>query len=71
LKPKQKWKSGDTIWFERRVIGKNTLDQRVKEMGKETGVEGNFSNHSLRATAVTRMFKAGLPEKQIMKRSGH
>lgn len=33
--------------------------------------EGNYSNHSLRATAITRMYDAGLQENQIMKRSGH
>ena len=57
LKPKQSWTCGSEIWFEGRAIGKNTLD--------------NYSNHSLRATAITRMYDAGLQEREIMKRSGH
>jgi hypothetical protein len=40
-------------------------------MCKEAGILGNFSNHSIRATAVTRMYESGLTEKMIMKRSGH
>jgi len=71
LKPERNCKHGDKVWFERHPIGKNMLNKRVKAMCKEAGLEGNFSNHTLRATAVTRMFKAGLAEKQIMKRSAH
>ena len=40
-------------------------------MCKEAGILGNFSNHSIRATAVTRMYESGLTEKMIMKRSGY
>ena len=29
------------------------------------------SNHSLRATSISRMYHAKVPEKQIMERSGH
>jgi hypothetical protein len=71
LKPKQSWTCGSEIWFEGRAIGKNTLDKRVKEMCSKTCKEGNYSNHSLRATAITRMYDAGLQEREIMKRSGH
>ena len=71
LKPSKNWKYSQDVWFEKRPIGKNMLDQRVKTMCKEAGIEGNFSNHSLRATSITRMYDAGVPEKQIMKRSGH
>ncbi len=31
----------------------------------------NVSNHSLRATSVSRLFEEGLSEKLIMERSGH
>ena len=39
-------------------------------MCKEAGIVGNFSNHSICATAVNRMYESGLTEKMIMKRSG-
>lgn len=52
-------------------MGHNTISKRFKQMCKDAGLEGNFSNHSGRATGITRMYKAGLPEKLIMQRSGH
>ena len=71
MRPKVKWKHGDNIWFERSPIAHNLLQNRFKELCKQAGLVGNFSNHSIRATAVTRMYQSGLTEKLIMKRSGH
>ena len=71
LKPKGNWKYGAIIWFENRAIGWNTLSKRFKEMCKDAGLVENYSNHSGRVTAVTRLNDAGVPEKAIMKRSGH
>ena len=47
------------------------LNNRFTKMCGEAGLVGNFTNHSGRATAITRMYEAGLPEKGIMERSGH
>ena len=71
LRAKRKWNYCDEIWFERTPIGHNLLQNRFKEMCKGAGLVGNFTNHSIRATAVTRIYDAGLTEKIIMKRSGH
>ena len=71
LRAKVKWNYGDEIWFERTPIGHNLLQNRFKEMCKQAGLVGDFTNHSIRATAVTRMYESGLTEKMIMKRSGH
>ena len=71
LKPKKNWSPGDNIWFEKTPIGHNLLNTRFKKMCGEAGLVGNFTNHSSRATAITRMYDAGLPEKSIMQRSGH
>ena len=44
----------------------------LKNMFREAGIfTDGKSNHSLRATATTRMIDAGLPEKVIMDRTGH
>ena len=43
----------------------------LKTMCFEAGVEGNKSNHSLRAYAATELFQAGIPEKVIQDRTGH
>ena len=43
----------------------------VKEMCSAAGIKGHKNNHSLRATAATRLFHAGIDEQLIMERTGH
>ncbi len=38
---------------------------------REAGVEGHFTNHSLRATTATRMFQKGVDEQLIKRVTGH
>ena len=71
LRARQKWKYGDELWFERSPIGHNVLQSPFKEMCRQAGLVGNFTNHSIRATAITRMYDSGLAENMIMKRSVH
>ena len=40
-------------------------------MTAEAGLEGNFTNHSLRATGATVLYDAEIPEGVIQKRTGH
>ena len=43
----------------------------IPEMFAKIGAKENYTNHSLRATAMTRMFNLGVPEKIISEKSGH
>ena len=52
-------------------MGCNVLNTMVKRMCGEAGVEGNKTNHSLRATGATTLFRASVPEKLIQQRTGH
>ena len=58
-------------WFTSNPVGKNTLSKMVKEMCSESGVNGEKTNHSLRATGISDLYQAGVPEKVIQERSGH
>ena len=40
-------------------------------MRKRAGISGYKTNHSLRATTVTRLFHEGVDEQLIMERTGH
>ena len=40
-------------------------------ISKISGVATRYTNQSLRATAMTRMFNQGVPEKVIADKSGH
>jgi len=52
-------------------LGHNTLS-KLKDIFKSAGLGcEKKSNHSLRATAISRMFAEKVPEKVIMEHSGH
>ena len=59
-------------WFECQPVGHNKLAGMLKGMLHSAGIDdANKSNHSLRATGISRLYQSGLPEKLIMERSGH
>ena len=52
-------------------LGVNSLKKFIPELSAKSGIGVHYTNHSLRATAITRMFNAGIPEKIIAENSGH
>ena len=58
-------------WYSIKALGHNTLRNMVQQMCKLAGITGHKTNHSLRATAATRLFHAGIDEQLIMERTGH
>ena len=58
-------------WYSRKPRGKHTLNDMVKTMCSEAGIEGHFTNHSLRATGATQLFERNVPEKVIQEFTGH
>ena len=61
----------DDCWFSSVAVGHNKLHNMMKKMCEEAGIEGYKTNHSLRATAATRLFNEGIEEQLIMERTGH
>ena len=61
----------DTCWYTRQPLGHSTLGGTVARLCKQAGIEGYKTNHSLRATATTRLYESGVDEQQIMERTGH
>ena len=53
-------------WFYSRAVGHNILGQTVKWLCQKAGIEGYFTNHSLRATAATDLFESKVDEQLIM-----
>ena len=60
-----------TVWFTTTPVGHNKLGNVVIKMCKDADVQGQFSNHSLRATTATRGLEKGISDKLIMERMGH
>lgn len=54
-------------WYEESSVGKNTLSEMVKNMCTDAGIVEQKTNHSLRATGTTNMFRNNIPEKIIQK----
>ena len=52
-------------------VGINMLKNVLPLLSKESGIGVRYTNHSLRATAITRMFNSGVEEKIITETSGH
>jgi len=58
-------------WFTCVPIGVNTLGAIVANLCKRAGFVGFYSNHSLQATAATRLFSADVDEQLIKLKTGH
>lgn len=58
-------------WFTRQVIGVAKLGQIVKEMCVKAGIKGHRTNHSLRATAATRLYDQEFDEQLVCETTGH
>jgi len=43
----------------------------MKEITTKTGLQGNYTNHSGKRTCATQLYIAGIPEQEIMARTGH
>ena len=70
LRPLQKT-NATGFWYSTQPIGHSKLDGTVARMCKAAGIGGFKTNHSLRATAATRLYQAGLDEQLIMETTGH
>ncbi len=58
-------------WYVKQNVGINKLRDVVAEMSVKAKLPIRYTNHSLRATAITRMYEGGVPEKVISDKSGH
>ena len=61
----------DSVWFERKVLGHNTLENMLKTMSQRAGIQPYFTNHSLRATTVTILSSENVETRQIKAVTGH
>jgi len=64
-------KPGDNVWFCRSPVGRHTLSSVVSTICAEAKIGGYRTNHSLRATAATRLFDANVDEQLITEVTGH
>ncbi|XP_028418023.1 uncharacterized protein LOC114542762 [Dendronephthya gigantea] len=58
-------------WYSSVPVGHNKLASTVKRLCEQAGLSGYRTNHSLRATAATRMYDKGVDEQLICEKTGH
>ena len=61
----------ENCWFKKAAIGHNKLADIVPQLMSSANIKRYFTNHSLCATAVTRLYEAEIDEATIMERTGH
>ena len=69
LQPKRKISDG--VWFQDRQAGVNRLRDTIKEVCKNAGLPGFYSNHSLRSTCATKLYRNNVDEQLIQEITGH
>ena len=57
-------------WYSSVPVGHNKLASTVKRLCEQAGISGHRTNHSLRATAATRMYDMGIDEQLIWEKTG-
>ena len=70
-RPSPKAKESDMIWYENSPLGVNTLATMMKEISLGAGLSQTYTNHSVRATAITLWSNANVPSRHIMTISCH
>ena len=66
-----KKKTTPNVWFCDQPYSINKIKGTVKELCKMAGIEGKFTNHSLRATCASRMYSKNVLEQIIKEITGH
>ena len=70
-RPKKEVSSDAVVWNDNMVVGERLLGDTMKRISKEANLSRIYSNHSIRATAVTILDKSGFEARHIMTVSGH
>ena len=60
-----------SVWYCDQPLGKNKVGLTVRSICNIAGIEGNFTNHSLRASAASRIYEKEIPEQMIKEVTGH
>ena len=58
-------------WYAEQVIGVHTISKITADLMKAAEIEGYFTNHSLRRSGGTRLFRAGVDRKLVKEFTGH
>ena len=58
-------------WYTCQPVRKETLAAIIGNLCAAAGFQGYYTNHSLRASAATRLYAAGVDEQLVCEKTGH
>ena len=70
-RPKKFVKNSDKTWFDKAPIGRDPLNNAMKQLSKNAKLSQEYKNHSIRATVVTNLDTKGFEARHIMATTGH
>lgn len=70
-KPRAKFEQSNQVWFENKPFGVNQLSMMMKQISIGAGLSKKYTNHCVRATAITLWSDSCVPARHIMSISGH
>jgi hypothetical protein len=70
-RPKNIYKPEESVWYENKPLGIHKLAGMMKEISVGAELSKIYTNHSVRATAITMLSDASIPARHIMTISGH
>ena len=68
---KQHSRIEDAVWYEARPLGIHSLAKMIKGISVEARLSKVYTNHCVRATAITLWSNSGIANRHIMAISGH
>ena len=69
--PSESWEKHPDRWFDRKPLGKNTLGNMMVTISAKAGLPVVYTNHCIRATAITKLAHAGVQHNEIVSITGH
>ena len=69
LQPRHKF--SPDLWYYDQPVGAKKLRETIKDMCHKAGFTGFWSNHSLRSTGATKLYRGNFDEQLIMEITGH
>jgi hypothetical protein len=60
-----------TNWFRKEPMGKNTLSKIMQRISQNAGLSKSYTCHSVRATTISTLFRAGVSTQEIMSITKH
>ena len=70
-RPKKKVHNADPVWYDNSPVGRDPLNNTMKNLSVNAGLSMVYKNHSIRATVVKNLDNKGFEARHIMATTGH